>query len=50
MAPSKTQVLPSSAWGAMVICGTVAGAGMFTLPVVMAGAWYSWSVIMLVIS
>lgn len=42
--------LPSSAWGAMIICGTVAGAGMFTLPVVMAGAWYSWSVIMLVIS
>ena len=50
MAPSKMQALPSSAWGAMVICGTVAGAGMFTLPVVMAGAWYSWSVIMLIIS
>lgn len=41
---------PSSLWGAMIICGTVAGAGMFTLPVVMAGAWYSWSVLMLIIS
>ncbi|WP_241574485.1 aromatic amino acid transporter [Rosenbergiella nectarea] len=50
MAHSKKASLPSSAWGAMIICGTVAGAGMFTLPVVMAGAWYSWSVVMLVIS
>ncbi|PIJ45549.1 aromatic amino acid transporter [Tatumella sp. OPLPL6] len=50
MAPSNNASSPSSAWGAMIICGTVAGAGMFTLPVVMAGAWYSWSVLMLVIS
>lgn len=46
--PSKR--LPATVWGAMVICGTVAGAGMFTLPVVMAGAWFSWSVLLLVIS
>ena len=50
MALTNPPRLPSSAWGAMIICGTVAGAGMFTLPVVMAGAWYSWSVMMLVIS
>ncbi|WKX27043.1 aromatic amino acid transporter [Tatumella ptyseos] len=50
MPHSKKASSPSSAWGAMIICGTVAGAGMFTLPVVMAGAWYSWSVLMLVIS
>jgi tryptophan-specific transport protein len=46
--PSKR--LPATIWGAMVICGTVAGAGMFTLPVVMAGAWFSWSVLLLVVS
>ena len=30
---------PSVWWGAMII-GTVVGAGMFTLPIVMAGAWF----------
>ncbi len=50
MTKSVSPPLPSSAWGAMIICGTVAGAGMFTLPVVMAGAWYSWSVITLIVS
>lgn len=38
---------PSVWWGAMIICGTVVGAGMFTLPVVMAGAWFGWSVLVL---
>ncbi|WP_241608803.1 aromatic amino acid transporter [Rosenbergiella australiborealis] len=47
--PNKP-TLPSSIWGAMIICGTVAGAGMFTLPIVMAGAWYRWSVMMLMLS
>ncbi len=41
---------PSVGWGAMIICGTVVGAGMFTLPVVMAGAWYGWSLLILLIS
>lgn len=41
---------PSLWWGAMIICGTVVGAGMFTLPVVMAGAWYGWSTLILIIS
>lgn len=50
MADSPAGNLPAAGWGAMIICGTVAGAGMFTLPVVMAGAWYSWSVLLLIIS
>lgn len=41
---------PSVWWGAMIISGTVVGAGMFTLPVVMAGAWYGWSLLILMVS
>ncbi len=41
---------PSVWWGAMIICGTVVGAGMFTLPVVMAGAWFGWAMVLLLIS
>ncbi|MDC9595027.1 aromatic amino acid transport family protein, partial [Xenorhabdus sp. IM139775] len=41
---------PSMWWGAIIICGTVVGAGMFTLPIVMAGAWYGLSVLILIIS
>lgn len=35
--------LPSILWGTLIITGTVVGAGMFSLPVVMSGAWFSWS-------
>ena len=35
--------LPSVLWGTLIITGTVVGAGMFSLPVVMSGAWFSWS-------
>lgn len=41
---------PSVWWGAMIICGTVVGAGMFTLPVVMAGAWFGWALLLLLVS
>ncbi|KTS33817.1 aromatic amino acid transporter [Pantoea dispersa] len=41
---------PSVWWGAMIICGTVVGAGMFTLPIVMAGAWFGWALLLLGIS
>lgn len=41
---------PSVWWGAMIICGTVVGAGMFTLPVVMAGAWFGWALLLLAVS
>ena len=34
--------------GAMIIGGTIIGAGMFSLPVVMSGAWFFWSVAALV--
>jgi tryptophan-specific transport protein len=34
--------------GAMIIAGTTVGAGMFSLPVVGAGMWFSYSVLMLV--
>ncbi|MEZ3498609.1 aromatic amino acid transporter [Pantoea sp. KPR_PJ] len=41
---------PSVFWGATIICGTVVGAGMFILPVVMAGAWFGWSLLVLAFS
>lgn len=41
---------PSVFWGATIICGTVVGAGMFILPVVMAGAWFGWSLLILAFS
>ncbi|QDF65714.1 tryptophan permease [Shewanella sp. SNU WT4] len=34
--------------GAMIIAGTTVGAGMFSLPVVSAGMWFSYSVVMLI--
>ncbi|TDB56829.1 tryptophan permease [Photorhabdus khanii] len=39
---------PSLLGGAMIIGGTVIGAGMFSLPVVMSGAWFYWSIAALV--
>ncbi|WP_292986050.1 aromatic amino acid transporter [Pantoea sp.] len=50
---SETAILrrsPSVFWGATIICGTVVGAGMFILPVVMAGAWFGWSLLILAFS
>lgn len=41
---------PSVFWGATIICGTVVGAGMFVLPVVMAGAWFGWALLILCFS
>lgn len=34
---------PSIFGGVMIIGGTIIGAGMFSLPVVMSGAWFFWS-------
>ncbi|WP_421595383.1 tryptophan permease [Rahnella sp. PD4] len=40
-----------SVWGgAMIIGGTIIGAGMFSLPVVMSGAWFFWSVAALIVT
>ncbi len=40
--------LPSLFGGSMIIAGTIIGAGMFSLPVVMSGAWFFWSFAVLV--
>ncbi|WP_313107487.1 tryptophan permease [Atlantibacter sp.] len=40
---STTSVAPSSLGGIVIIAGTIIGAGMFSLPVVMSGAWFFWS-------
>lgn len=36
--------------GAMIIGATIVGAGMFSLPIVMAGAWFFWGVLVLVLT
>ncbi|TCN84296.1 tryptophan permease [Shewanella fodinae] len=40
---------PSLLGGAMIIAGTTVGAGMFSLPVVSAGMWFGYSVLMLLV-
>ncbi|MBA7843564.1 tryptophan permease [Klebsiella sp. RHBSTW-00484] len=39
---------PSLIGGAMIIGGTIIGAGMFSLPVVMSGSWFFWSLLALI--
>lgn len=38
---------PSLAAGITIVAGTAVGAGMFSLPVVSAGMWFSWSILLL---
>lgn len=45
---SSDKSTPSLLGGIMVIAGTIIGAGMFSLPVVMSGAWFFWSVLALI--
>ncbi|MDO6618402.1 tryptophan permease [Shewanella sp. 5_MG-2023] len=48
---SSTQSQPqnkSLLGGAMIIAGTTVGAGMFSLPVVSAGMWFGYSLVMLI--
>lgn len=40
---------PSLLGGAMIIAGTTVGAGMFSLPVVSAGMWFGYAVVMLLV-
>ena len=39
---------PSVIGGAMIIAGTAVGAGMFSLPTVSSGMWFSWALLCLV--
>lgn len=39
---------PSILGGAMIIAGTAVGAGMFSIPMVTSGAWFSGSVVLLI--
>ncbi|MGR4051515.1 tryptophan permease [Kosakonia cowanii] len=45
---TTTQASPSLFGGVVIIGGTIIGAGMFSLPVVMSGAWFFWSLLALV--
>lgn len=45
---TTTQTSPSLLGGVVIIGGTIIGAGMFSLPVVMSGAWFFWSMAALV--
>ncbi len=48
--PVSTARLPSTLWGTLIISGTIIGAGMFSLPVVMSGAWFLWSSALLIVT
>ncbi|RLV59188.1 tryptophan permease [Parashewanella curva] len=50
MAAAQGDTSPSVIGGAMIVAGTAVGAGMFTLPVVGAGMWFSYSVLMLLVA
>ncbi len=49
--PAKNKLNAHSLFGgSMIIAGTIIGAGMFSLPVVMSGAWFFWSVTALIVT
>lgn len=48
--PASAVRLPSTLWGSLIISGTIIGAGMFSLPVVMSGAWFLWSSALLILT
>lgn len=48
--PASAVSQPSTLWGSLIISGTIIGAGMFSLPVVMSGAWFMWSSALLVVT
>lgn len=48
MSETKPFKRPSVVGGAMIIAGTAVGAGMFSIPIVTSGIWFSGSTLMLV--
>ncbi|WP_263079558.1 aromatic amino acid transporter [Endozoicomonas sp. Mp262] len=45
--PPEDKSLPSVFGGAMIIAGTSIGAGMFSLPVISAGMWFGYGILLL---
>ena len=45
---SEQRGSPSLIIGISIVAGTSVGAGMFSLPIVSSGMWFSWSVVLLV--
>ncbi|MBT3833464.1 MAG: hypothetical protein HOB98_21325 [Gammaproteobacteria bacterium] len=41
---------PSLAAGITIVAGTAVAAGMFSLPVVSSGMWFSWSILLLALT
>ena len=48
MPDTLSQRRPPLVPGVAIIAGTAVGAGMFSLPIVSAGMWFSWSLLLLV--
>ncbi|GLP95973.1 tryptophan permease [Paraferrimonas sedimenticola] len=46
---AKSKQTPSLLGGALIIAGTTVGAGMFSLPVVSAGMWFNYSLVVLLV-
>ncbi len=47
---SEKEKQPAVIGGAAIIAGSAIGAGMFSLPVVSAGMWFGWSVVVMLVS
>lgn len=50
MQPAQTGKTPSILGGVMIVAGTVIGAGMLALPIISAGMWTGWSILVLAAS
>lgn len=47
---TQAGAVPSIVGGVMIVAGTVIGAGMLALPVISAGMWTAWSIVVLALS
>ncbi|WP_342221692.1 tryptophan permease [Candidatus Fukatsuia endosymbiont of Tuberolachnus salignus] len=48
MIASSSSLRPSILGGAMIVAGTAVGAGMFSIPIVTSGVWFSGAVLLLI--